>query len=277
MEARLWIAAKKQRPGRRRQERSQGMHYPRIVSREEWLAARTALLAKEKALTRARDQLNAERRALPMVLIDRDYRFEGPAGEVGLPELFDGRRQLIVYHYMFHRDTGRGCPGCSFVVDNIGHLAHLHARDTTLVLVARAPLAEIAPFQARMGWTLPWYSSFGSDFNYDFHVTADEAVAPIEYNYRDKAALERLGQADHVKGELPGVSVFLRDGDRVCHSYSSYARGLDILDTTYHYLDLTPFGRGEGWDGMPDLNGRGKFWHRLHDEYGEEVKGGPAA
>lgn len=160
---------------------------PRIASREEWLVARKALLEKEKALTRQRDVLNAERRQLPMVAVEQDYRFAGPQGEVRLIDLFEGRRQLIVYHFMYHSDRGEGCDGCSCLVDNIGHQSHLHARDTTLTLVSRAPLAELEAFKRRMGWTLPWYSSDGSSFNYDYHATTDERVAPVEYNYRDKA------------------------------------------------------------------------------------------
>jgi predicted dithiol-disulfide oxidoreductase (DUF899 family) len=166
---------------------------PRVASRNEWLVARKELLAKEREATHARDALNAERRALPMVELDKEYVFEGPAGKASLLGLFDGRRQLIVYHFMFHRDRGEGCPGCSHVADNLPHLSHLHARGTTLVLVSRAPSAEIEPFKARMGWTVPWYSSFGSDFNYDFHATTDEAVAPVEYNYRDKATTRGPG------------------------------------------------------------------------------------
>lgn len=243
--------------------------YPKIASREDWLLARKALLEKEKALTRLRDELNAERRKLPMVAVEQDYRFDGPQGEVRLLDLFEGRSQLIVYHFMFHRDRGEGCEGCSSLVDNIGHQAHLHARDTTLVLVSRAPLAELEAFKRRMGWTLPWYSSFASRFNYDYHISLDEAVAPVEYNYRDKAELQRLGLTYHLQGEQPGVSVFLRDGERVFHSYSSYGRGLDILMGTYNYLDLTPFGRLEGWDGMPDLNGQGLNWTKHHDRYEE--------
>ena len=241
--------------------------YPKVASREQWLAARLQLLEQEKALTRQRDAINAQRRALPMVAIEADYRFTGPEGEVGLAELFAGRRQLIVYHFMYHRDKGEGCDGCSFLVDNIGHLAHLHARDTSLVLVSNAPLVELDAFKKRMGWNLPWYSSFGSRFNYDFHVTLDESQAPVEYNYRDKAELERLGLNYHLQGEQPGASVFLRDGAHVFHTYSTYGRGLDILMNGFHYLDLTPFGRGEGWDGMPDLDGKGMNWTRLHDEY----------
>ena len=240
---------------------------PRIASREEGLLARKALLEKEKALTRQRDALNAERRQLPMVAVEQDYRFDGPQGEVRLLELFEGRSQLIVYHFMYHSDRGEGCDGCSCLVDNVGHQSHLHTRDTTLVLVSRAPLAELEAFKRRMGWTLPWYSSLGSSFNYDYHATTDERIAPVEYNYRDKAELERLGLTYHVQGEQPGVSVFLRDGERVYHSYSSYGRGLEMLMSSFHYLDLTPFGRGEGWDGMPDLDGKGMNWTRLHDEY----------
>lgn len=245
------------------------MILPKIASPAEWLTARKELLAKEKELTHARDALNAKRRELPMVRIDKDYVFEAPGGKTRLLDLFEGRRQLIVYHFMYLRDRGEGCPGCSHVVDNLGHLAHVHARDTTLVLVSRAPLAEIEPFKTRMGWSVPWYSSFGSDFNYDFHATTDEAVAPVEYNYRDKATLEKLGHTYHVKGEQPGVSVFLREGERVYHTYSTYGRGMDLLLTSYNYLDLTPFGRGEGWGGMPDINGMGMNWIRHHDKYGD--------
>lgn len=242
------------------------MKLPKVVSRDEWCIARKALLPLEKELTEKSDALNARRRELPMVKIDKDYVFEAPGGKAKLLDLFDGRRQLIVYHFMFLREQDEGCPGCSHVVDNMGHLSHVHARETSLVLVSRAPLAEITPFKVRMGWSIPWYGSFGSDFNYDFHVTIDEAVAPVEYNYRDKATLEKLGHTYHLKGEQPGASVFLRDGARVYHTYSTYGRGLDVLLTSYHYLDLTPFGRGEGWDGMPDL-GAGMNWLRHHDKY----------
>ena len=236
---------------------------PRLATRAEWREARLALLARERELTRARDALNAERRALPVVELDKNYMFEGPDGPVDLAGLFDGRRQLIVYHFMFFRESGEGCPGCSHMADNVPHLSHLHARDTSFVLVSRAPLGEIAPFRNRMGWTTPWFSSYGSDFNYDFHVTQDEAVQPVEYNYMTKEQLEARGQTYHVKGEQHGISVFLRDGSRVFHSYSSYGRGPDILLNTHNFLDLTPFGRGEGWDGMPNLN----VPLRHHDRY----------
>ena len=184
------------------------MNRPAIASRAEWLAARKALLAKEKELTRRRDALNAERRRLPMVRVDKDYVFEGPHGPATLLDLFEGRQQLIVYHFMFDPSWDAGCPSCSFLTDNIGHLAHLHARRTTLALVSRAPLEKIEAYRRRMGWTVPWYSSFGSDFNYDFHVTLDETVAPVEYNYTDKAALLQKGERYFTDGESHGLSVF---------------------------------------------------------------------
>jgi len=221
------------------------MDMPRVVSQEEWLAARKKLLAQERAASRAKDTLDARRRALPMVEIDKKYSFAGQGGEVGLPDLFDGRRQLIVYHFMWrHAESGfpgedQGCPTCTVVADNIGHLAHLHACDTTLVLMSRAPLASIERFRKRMGWAVPWYSSYGSDFNYDFSVSFDEDIAPLEYNYEDKAALERKMPFIRSGRDAPGVSVFLRDGDRFFRTYSAYARGLDPLVGTYHYLDLT--------------------------------------
>jgi len=225
------------------------MDVPRVVSRDEWLAARKHLLAQEKQASHAKDVLDAARRALPMVEINKKYSFAGPDGQAGLLDLFEKRRQLIVYHFMWrHAESGfpgqdQGCPTCSVVADNIGHLAHLHACDTTLVLVSRAPLASIERFQQRMGWAVPWYSSDGSDFNYDFHVSLDEAKLPLEYNYKDKAALERDMPFIRSGTEAPGVSVFLRDGNRIFHTYSAYARGLDSLVGTYHYLDLTPLGR----------------------------------
>jgi predicted dithiol-disulfide oxidoreductase (DUF899 family) len=245
------------------------MKLPQVVSRSDWNAQRRALLELEKAATHARDVLNAARRSLPMVRIDKQYVFEGAHGSRSLSELFDGQSQLIVCHIMFHREHGEACAGCSFSVDNLPHLSHIRARDTALVLVSRAPYPELAAFKARMEWGAPWYSSFGSDFNYDFHATTDEAVAPVEYNYRDKATLERLRQVYHVKGEQPGVSVFLRDADAIYHTYSTYGRGLELMLTTYNYLDLTPFGRGEGWGGMPNVGPNGRNWVRHHDKYDE--------
>ena len=219
------------------------MSLPQVVSQEEWLAARKALLDREKEATRQRDAISEERRNLPMVAVEKDYRFEGPAGTVGLLDVFEGRRQLIVYHFMWRWDLDAGCPSCSFLVDSVGHLSHLHAADTTLAAVSRGPWRALDEFRTRMGWTVPFYSSFGSDFNYDFHVTLDDSVAPVEYNYRTREELEANGQSWSTAGELPGASVFLRDGDRVFHTYSAYARGADQLLGTYNYLDLTPLGR----------------------------------
>jgi predicted dithiol-disulfide oxidoreductase (DUF899 family) len=225
------------------------MNLPRVVSLDEWQVAHESLLAKEKEATRARDALAAERRRQPMVQIENDYVFEGPAGKASLLDLFDGRRQLIVYHFMFapgvHGWPSAGCDGCSMVVDNLGHLAHLHARDTSLVLVSRAPLAKIEPYKERMGWTVPWVSSFGSDFNVDFGVTTDE-------------------------GETFGLSVFLRDGEKVFRTYFTSGRGVEALGSNWTYLDLTPLGRQEDWEDSPD--GRPQTppyeWWRRHDEYG---------
>lgn len=255
---------------------------PPIVSREEWLAARKALLAKEKALTRQRDALNAERRCLPMVMIDKNYMFEGPNGRLRLADLFDGRSQLIIYHFMFDADPpppgksgapwDEGCPGCSHIADNLPHLSHLHARDTSLVMVSRAPLAKIAPFKTRMGWTMPWVSSFGSAFNYDFHVSLDAAHDSTEWNFQDAEELRKTGRIPEVKGELPGVSVFLRnDAGRVFHTYSAYSRGLDHLLNTLNYLDLTPYGRQEIWENSPPGWPQSKeFWLRHHDRYEDQ-------
>ncbi|GAA1260654.1 DUF899 domain-containing protein [Sphaerisporangium rubeum] len=232
-----------------------------MVTREEWLAERVALLEKEKQVTRARDAVNAARRALPMVEVEKEYAFEGPDGKAGLLDLFEGRRQLVVYHFMWVKETGQGCTSCSFLVDNAGDLRHLHACDTTLALVSRAPYAEIEPFRTRMGWSVPWYSSHGGDFNYDFHATNDASVAPVEYNYMDKAELERKGllflAADDQDGH--GASVFLRDGERVFHTYSTFGRGPEIVLTTYNYLDLTPLGRQRYVNEFPH-----------HDTYGQD-------
>lgn len=245
--------------------------YPEVVSRTEWLTARKALLKQEKELTRARDAVAAARRRLPMVKIDKDYRFESPQGALKLIDLFDGRQQLIAYHFMFDPTWTEGCPSCSFLADNIGHLSHLHARNTSLALVSRAPLAKIEPFKRRMGWTVPWYSSFGSTFNYDFHATQDAGIAPIEYNYLDQASLAAKGELHFVSGETHGVSTFLRNGDEVFHTYSTYARGAEMLLGTYNYLDLTALGRQEDWE-QPAGRSDGPFmaWVRYHDHYEDD-------
>jgi predicted dithiol-disulfide oxidoreductase (DUF899 family) len=222
------------------------MTLPQVVSREEWRAARTELLAKEKAATRARDALNAERRTLPMVKVEKEYVFEGPepGRKATLLDMFGGRRQLMVGHFMFDPSWEDGCPSCSAGADEMseGLLRHLHTRDTSLVYVSRAPLARILDYKGRKGWTFDWYSSYGSDFNYDFHVTLDPAVAPVEYNFRP--------DPDHgpESEEAPGMSIFLRVGDDVFHTYSSYARGAEAVGGSYYFLDLTPLGRQEDWE-----------------------------
>lgn len=195
---------------------------PRIVSRDEWLAARTQLLAEEKQWTRATDALAARRRALPMVELAKPYTFTGPQGTISLGDLLDGRQQLITYHYMSRPEPDEGCPSCSFAVDNLGNLTHLHACDTTLALISRAPWPSIQRFRQRMGWPLPWYSSADSDFNDDFG-----ASTPDTDPTRDVA----------------GLSVFLRDGQRIFHTYSTYQRGIEAVLGTLHCLDLTPRGR----------------------------------
>jgi predicted dithiol-disulfide oxidoreductase (DUF899 family) len=226
--------------------------HPTIVSRDEWLAERKKHLQHEKELTRHHDRVTAERRRLPMVKLDKDYAFEGPEGKRSLIDLFDGRRQLIVYHFMFDPEWDKGCPGCTGFVNALGDLSMLGERDTTFVLVSRAPLAKLEAYKALKGWTWPWYSSFGSDFNYDFHVTLDENVAPVEYNYRTKAELERrMGEGHIMKGELHGLSVFFRMDDDVFHTYSTYARGCEGLTNAYSLLDTTPYGRQEDWEDSP--------------------------
>ena len=230
------------------------MSLPKVVSPQEWRAARVALLADEKAMTRARDALSTKRRELPMVKVEKPYVFDGPDGKAGLADLFDGRRQLIVGHFMFHPDWDDGCSSCTAGADEMskGHLEHLHARDTTFVYISRAPLAKIENYKRRRGWTFPWYSSYGSDFNYDFHVTLDDAVVPAEYNFRTKAEFEQAGAPLYAEGdqpiELPGRSCFLREGDDVFHTYSVYARGLETIGGSYYMLDETALGRQEEWE-----------------------------
>ena len=219
---------------------------PQIVTHDAWLAAHEEFLAKEKEFMRMHDVLNAERRLLPMVKIQKQYTFEGPNGQAILLDLFEGRRQLILYHFMFGPDWDEGCSGCTMMVDNMGHPAHLHARDTSRVLVSRAPLAKLEAYKERMGWTIPWYSSFGSDFNTDFGVTIDD-------------------------DETFRLSVFLRDGDDIYYTYFTNGRGVEYLGSNWSYLDLTPFGRQEiwedspaGWPQTPPYE-----WWRRHDSYGE--------
>jgi predicted dithiol-disulfide oxidoreductase (DUF899 family) len=228
------------------------MNLPPVVSEAEWRKASEALLAQEKDATRARDALAAERRRLPRVRIEEDYTFDGPEGEVALPDLFDGRRQLLLYHFMFGPNQEVGCDGCSMFVDQIGHLAHLHARDTSFGLVSRAPLAKIAAYQKRMGWTIPWMSSFRSDFNVDFGVGPETPQAGV---YQD--------------GESFGLSVFLREGDSVFRTYFTTHRGVEALGSVWTFLDLTPLGRQESWEDSPAGYPQTKpyEWWRRHDEY----------
>jgi predicted dithiol-disulfide oxidoreductase (DUF899 family) len=229
------------------------MSLPAIVSRDEWRAARTELLAKEKELTRARDALSAERRGLPMVEVEKDYVFEGPAGPAHLPDLFEGRAQLIIYHFMFDPEWEDGCSSCTAGTDELsaGFLDHLHTRDTTFAMVSRAPLAKLEQYKAKRGWDVPWYSSNGTDFNYDFGVTLDESRGSAEYNYRSRAEFEAKGEdffGSPQPFEMPGQSCFLTAGGRVFHTYSQYARGLEATGGSYYYLDLTALGRQEDWE-----------------------------
>jgi predicted dithiol-disulfide oxidoreductase (DUF899 family) len=226
------------------------MSLPEIATPDQWVAARKVLLTREKELTHARDQLSAARRRLPMVPVEKDYRFQGPDGEVGLIDLFEGRSQLIIVHFMFDPEWEDGCPSCTAGADEMadGLLNHLHARDTTIAWVSRAPLAKLEDYKRRRGWTFPWYSSHGSDFNYDFHVTLDETVAPVEYNFRTADEHARRGLEMELVGEFPGRSSFLRDGDRVFHTYSVYARGMEGIGGSYYLLEETALGRQEDWE-----------------------------
>lgn len=228
-----------------------------IVSRAEWLEARQTLLRQEKEFTRARDALSRQRRDLPWVRVDKPYRFETAQGPASLADLFAGRGQLMVYHFMFPEAWNDGCKSCSFWADNFSGIdVHLAHRDVTLLLVSRSPLAKLNEFKQRMGWTLPWVSSLGSDFNFDYQVsfTAQElATGEVTYNYeRRKFPVE----------EAPGISVFVRGArDEVLHTYSCYARGLDMLNGAYHLLDLAPKGRDES--ALPYA----MEWLRLRDRY----------
>jgi predicted dithiol-disulfide oxidoreductase (DUF899 family) len=222
------------------------MAYPDVVTREQWLEARTRLLTQEKQATRDRDALNSERRRLPMVRVDKEYQFQGPEGQATLAGLFGDSRQLIVQHVMFDPSWDAACPGCTAGIDEIsdGMLAHVRSRDTTFVLVSRAPLDKLEKYQAAKGWTVPWYSSNGSDFNYDFQATLDKERGQLTYNYREVP--DALG--DDASSEMPGFSCFLRDDGEVFHTYSTWARGTDSGLGAYALLDLTALGRQEEWE-----------------------------
>jgi len=232
----------------------------KIVSHEEWLAARKAYLADEKAFTRARDALSRKRRELPWEKVEKSYRFDGPDGKETLAELFAGKSQLIVYHFMLGPDWEQGCPICSLLADHFdGMNIHLTRRDVALVVVSRAPLPQIEKFQRRMGWHFKWMSSFGSDFNYDYHVSfkPEQKATGVSYNYEEQ---------EFPSEEAPGASVFFKDAQgEIFHTYSCYGRGLDILIGTYNFLDLAPKGRDEGGLEWP------MAWVRHHDRYGASV------
>jgi predicted dithiol-disulfide oxidoreductase (DUF899 family) len=228
-----------------------------IVSREQWIAARKAHLAREKEFTRARDRLNEERRALPWVKVDKTYRFDGPEGKQTLGDLFNGRSQLVVQHFMFAPDWTEGCKSCSFWADGFERMIpHLAARDTTLVAISRAPLSKLDAFRKRMGWTFDWVSSGDGDFNYDYAVS----FTPDEVKSGDK--VYNFGSSGFGIEDAPGISVFFRNqAGEIFHTYSCFARGLDMMNAAYHYLDLTPLGRHE--KGLPYP----MDWVRLRDRY----------
>jgi predicted dithiol-disulfide oxidoreductase (DUF899 family) len=228
-----------------------------VVSREEWLSARTAFLKKEKEFTRLRDELSQQRRELPWVRVDKEYIFDGPDGKVTLANLFDKRSQLVIYHFMFSPEWDEGCPHCSHWADNFnGIIVHLNQRDVSMVAVSRASYNKLAAYHKRMGWSFKWFSSFGSDFNFDYHVSfTPEEMSRQEafYNF----TLQDPGDADR-----EGISVFYKDEKgNIFHTYSTYARGIDMLNVDYQYLDLVPKGRDEA--------GQGPFWVQRHDEYGQ--------
>ena len=229
----------------------------KVVSEKEWLAARRALLAKEKELTRQRDRLREERRALPWVKVEKGYVFDGPDGRQPLSQLFEGRSQLIVYHFKYGPDWEEGCPSCSFWADSFnGIVEHLKARDVTMIAVSRAPYPALKKFQKRMGWSFNWVSSLGSDFNYDFHVsfTPEEQEGKVFYNFEKQ---------EFPSDEAPGISVFYKDeSGSIYHTYSAYSRGLDAVNGAYQLLDLAPKGRDEA--GLP----WSMAWLKHRDKYG---------
>jgi predicted dithiol-disulfide oxidoreductase (DUF899 family) len=229
----------------------------RIVSKDEWLAARSALLKREKEFTLLRDKLGQQQRDMPWVLVDKKYLFDGPNGKQTLSDLFDGRSQLIVYHFMYDPNWDAGCPSCSFWADNFnGIVVHLNQRDVTMIAVSKAPYSKIGEYKKRMGWNFKWVSSYDNDFNFDYHVS----FTPEELS--EKKAFYNYSLQDTHSPEREGVSVFYKDtAGHVFHTYSAYARGIDVLNVAYHYLDLVPKGRDEEGHEFP------QFWVRRHDEY----------
>lgn len=230
----------------------------KVVNRNEWIEYRKTLLKKEKEFTVLRDQLSQQRRELPWLHITKEYTFEGPNGKQSLSELFDGRSQLLVYHFMFDPTWDVGCLHCSFWADNFnGIVVHLNQRDVTMIAVSRAPYNKLAAYKKRMGWDFKWVSSYNTNFNFDFGVS----FTPEELT-RKEAFYNFVTQDPH-SPEREGVSVFYKDSGCIYHTYSSYARGIDMLNTAYHYLDLVPKGRDEAGHEFP------QFWLRRHDEYGK--------
>ncbi len=233
------------------------MENHKIVSHREWIEARRKLLKKEKEFTRLRDQISQWRRDLPWELVEKSYVFEGPGGKENLSDLFDGRSQLVVYHFMFAPDWDAGCPHCSHWADNFDRvIVHLNQRDVTMIAVSRAPYNKLVVYEKRMGWSFKWVSSFESDFNFDYQASFTPNQLAI------KRAFYNFVEQDPGISEREGVSIFYKDrkGD-IFHTYSAYARGIDMMNVDYQYLDLVPKGRDE--------NGRGPFWVRRHDEYGQ--------
>jgi predicted dithiol-disulfide oxidoreductase (DUF899 family) len=235
-----------------------GIENRKVVPQKEWLVARKNLLLKEKKFSKLRDELNLQRRKLPWVKVDKEYVFDGPNGKAELGDLFDGKTQLITYHFMFGPGWGEGCPHCSFWADHFDSVnTHIGARDTAFAVVSRAALTEIEPFKKRMGWRFKWVSSFGTDFNFDFNVSFTPAQiksGTAIYNYR---------KLDMDIDEREGVSAFYRDANgEIYHTYSSYERGIDLMNTTYNFLDLTAKGRDEN----PDAS---QNWVRYHDQYNQ--------
>jgi predicted dithiol-disulfide oxidoreductase (DUF899 family) len=232
-----------------------GMDLPEVVSADEWMAAQERLRAKEKELTRRSDELAAERRRLPRTKVEKEYEFEGPQGKARLIDLFEGRRQLVLYHFMFGPNQDVGCDGCCMFIDQVGHPAHLKARDVTFAITSRAPFEKLEPFRQRMGWEHPWYSWGGGDFGVDFGTSPPE---PKEGAHQD--------------GEDFALSVFLRDGDDVYRTYFTKSRGVEAIGPVWTFLDRVPFGRQETWEDSPEgwPQTAPYDWWRRHDEYEEE-------
>lgn len=226
--------------------------HPPITSREEWLAQRLQLLDEEKAVTKAFDRVNARRRRLPMVKVEKEYRFMGAEGEKGLIDLFKGKRQLIVHHFMFDPEWENGCSSCTFHTNQFGDLSYLDKLDVKMVTVSRAPIEKLTEYKRKMGWSHEWYSSYGTDFNYDFMVTVDPSHGALTYNYKSGDALQAAIGKIEGSSEWPGMSVFFRLDDSVYHTYSAYGRGLEGIMDVVGLLDITPYGRQEDFEDSPE-------------------------